>query len=189
MADGDSRNGDIELQEKDSGVQQKDSARVQRQKDIRKHQNADVGQLQENKNSDQTKASGVSKNPKPDPPEKDYDTDKNSDQILSKKLTKEDKEQAKEASGVSKKPATSDNPPDPPTRDYYATEKSEVAGSSGVYASVKNKRKTLGSFVARPEFVYKPDSTEAWMSCLRIGLILFNLLIWVGAITVLFFLI
>lgn len=83
----------------------------------------------------------------------------------------------------SKKTATAEKPRAPPVRDN-ATEiterRTEVAGSSGgVYASV-NKRKTLGSFPPRPEFVYRPENTEAWMSCLRIGLIVFNLFIWVG---------
>lgn len=82
----------------------------------------------------------------------------------------------------SKNTATAETPPAPPLRDYATeTEKrrTEVAGSSGVYASVE-KRKTLGSFPPRPEFVYRPENTEAWMSCLRIGLIVFNLFIWVG---------
>ncbi|KAG8188578.1 hypothetical protein JTE90_007184 [Oedothorax gibbosus] len=170
MAEGDNGKKDIELQEKDTD---RDSARVQHQKDRDRplQDNSEVGRLQQNKNIDQTKPSGVQKKPTkdPDPPQRDYAAEYNKNIISNQS----------EASGVSKKPATSfDNkkPPDPPTRDY-ATEKSEVAGSSGVYASV-NKRKTLGSFVRRPEFVYRPDNTEAWMSCLRIGLIIFNLLIW-----------
>ncbi|GFS55995.1 CD9 antigen [Nephila pilipes] len=90
------------------------------------------------------------------------------------------------SSGDSKVTSASDEkPPKPPKRDY-AVEKAETHQQSPTesveYASV-NKRKKLVSFPPRPEFVYKPESSEAYMTCLKHCLVVINLLIWLlGAV-------
>ncbi|GFS58335.1 tetraspanin [Trichonephila inaurata madagascariensis] len=82
--------------------------------------------------------------------------------------------------------ASDEKPPKPPKRDY-AVENATVTlqqspTESVEYASV-NKRKKLVSFPPRPEFVYKPESSEAYMTCLKNCLVVINLLIWLlGAI-------
>ncbi|KFM80657.1 CD9 antigen, partial [Stegodyphus mimosarum] len=76
--------------------------------------------------------------------------------------------------------AEKDKPPEPPKRDYDI-ENATVEQSEEGYARVKKKSK-LSSF-PRPEIIYKPETTESWMSCLRNTLVVFNLLIWVlGAV-------
>ncbi|GBM35153.1 hypothetical protein AVEN_140753-1 [Araneus ventricosus] len=105
--------------------------------------------------------------------------DNSTDIEMQQKLSKDNESPPnRNASGESS--ATDDNPPAPPKRDY-AAENAETQAPPE-YASVK-KRKKLISFPPRPEFVYKPESTAASMTCLKNCMIVVHLLIWLlGAI-------
>ncbi|CAL1289474.1 unnamed protein product [Larinioides sclopetarius] len=105
--------------------------------------------------------------------------DNSADIEMQQKLSKDNESPLnRNASGESS--ATEDNPPVPPKRDY-AAENAETQAPPE-YASVK-KRKKLISFPPRPEFVYKPESTAATMTCLKNCMIIVHLLIWLlGAI-------
>ena len=71
---------------------------------------------------------------------------------------------------ISTKGSSEDRPPTPPKWEYKPVESAE----HGL------KRKSTRIF-PRPEVIYKPESTKIWMGCLKMILIIFNLLIWVSS--------